>query len=94
MQKMFDIKPIARSKPVSSSRKKRSSFDNRRYKLHQKVKEICELRSKQRTIIVHYAAEISNKFIIELQTKFHYNIQSEMFETTQIEVIESTIINN
>ncbi|QSW90732.1 hypothetical protein J0383_07950 [Flavobacterium endoglycinae] len=94
MLKIFDIKPIARSEPVSKSRKKRSSFDNRRYKLHQKVKDICELKSKQRTIIVHYAAEISNRYIIELQTKFHYNIQSEMFNTKEIEVIEPIIINN
>lgn len=94
MEKFFDIKPIARSEPVPVTRKKRSSFDNRRYKLHQKVKDICELQSKQRTIIVHYAAEISNKFIIELQTKFHYNIQSEMFDTNKIEVKEPTILNN
>ena len=94
MEKFFDIKPIARSEPVSVTRKKRSSFDNRRYKLHQKVKDICELKSKQRTIIVHYTTEISNEFIIELQTKFHYNIQSEMFDTNKIEVIEPTTINN
>ncbi|MEO6176805.1 MAG: hypothetical protein ABIP27_16760 [Flavobacterium circumlabens] len=94
MQRIFDIKPIARSEPVSKTRKKRSTSDNRRYKLHQKVKDICVLQSKQRTIIVHYAAEISNKFIIELQTKFHYNIQSEMFDTNEIQVIDPTILNN
>lgn len=94
MQKMFDIKPIARSESISKARKKRSSFDNRRYRLHQKVKNICVLKAKQRTIIVHYASEISNKFIVELQTKFHYNIQSEMFDTREIEVIEPTILNN
>lgn len=94
MQKMFDVEPLARSEPVRKARKKRSSFDNRRYKLHQKVKSICELKSKQRTIVVHYAADVSNKFIIELQTKFHYNIQSEMFDTKEIEVIEPTILNN
>lgn len=94
MQKMFEITPLARSEPLSKSRKKRSPFDNRRYKLHQKVKDICELKSKHRTIIMHYATEISNKFIIELQTKFHYNIQSEMFDTKEIEVIKPTIVNN
>jgi hypothetical protein len=94
MEKIFNIQPLARSEPVSKARKKRSPFDSRRYKLHQKVKDICELKSKQRTIIVHYAAEISNRYIIELQTKFHYNIQSEMFDTHEIEVIEPTILNN
>lgn len=94
MLRIFNIKPIARSEPVAKARKKRSSFDNRRYKLHQKVKDICVLKAKQRTIIMHYDAEISNKFIVELQTKFHYNIQSEMFDTNEIEVIEPIILNN
>ncbi len=91
---IFNIKPLARTEPVLKTRKKRSSFDNRRYRLHQKVKDICELKAKQRTIIVHFASEITNKFIIELQTKFHYNIQSEMFDPNEIEVKEPIILNH
>jgi hypothetical protein len=93
MEKLSDIEPLTRLKPILKGCKKRSPFDNRRYKLHQKVKNICELKPKQRTIFVHYAAEISNKFIVELQTKFQYNIQSEMFDTKEIEVIETTTVN-
>lgn len=94
MRKIFDIPPIARTDHISKPRKKRSSFDNRRYKLHQKVKDLCNLDAKERTITVHLDCKISNKYIIELQSKFHYNIQFEMFDIKNIEVKEPIIVKN
>lgn len=94
MKKLFEIPPIEKIKQQAFKSCKRSSFDNRRYKLHQKVKNICQLKSKQRTIIIHYDYVILNKYIIELQTKFQYNIQSEMFDIKNIEVKEPIIVKN
>jgi hypothetical protein len=94
MEKLFEIPPIEMIKQQALKPFKRSSFDNRRYKLHQKVKNICQLKSKQRTIIIHYDYVILDKYIIELQNKFQYNIQSEMFDIKNIEVKEPIIVKN
>ncbi|MCV9934519.1 hypothetical protein OIU80_19740 [Flavobacterium sp. LS1R47] len=94
MKKLFEIPPIEMIKQQALNPYKRSSSTNRRYKLHQKVKNICQLNSKQRTIIIHYDYVILNKYIIELQDKFQYNIQAEMFDINNIEVKEPIIVKN
>ena len=48
---------------------------NRRYKLHQKVKNEVDLKSKQRLIEVPLGFVTSNKYLIELRDRFHYNFQ-------------------
>ncbi len=92
MKTLFDIAPIPKLKKALKPRKKVTAFNNRRYKLHQKVKDLCDLRVKERTIIVGKAIPIIYKYIIELQTKFQYNIQPEIFIVDDIEVIEPELV--
>lgn len=49
--------------------------NNRRYKLHQKVKNEVDLKSKQRLIEVPLGFETNNKYLIELRDRFQYNFQ-------------------
>lgn len=94
MLSLFKIAPKPRVKKVLKPPKSRTKFDNRRYKLHQMVKNLCVLKSKERTIIVSHDFQISNKYIIELQTKFQYNIQTEIFDINNIEIIEPIIVKS
>ena len=94
MKTLFKIPPISKPIKVLKPRKKVTPFNNRRYKLHQKVKDLCDLRVKERTIIVGKAIPIINKYIIELQIKFQYNIQPEIFIVDDIEVIEPELVTS
>jgi hypothetical protein len=76
--KLFEIPPIPKAKKFLKPKKKATPSQNRRYKLHQKVKDLCCLKSKQRTIIINYNETIDNSYIKELQDKFKYNIQTEI----------------
>lgn len=94
MSILFYIPPIPKVKRILKPRKKVTPFNNRRYKLHQKVKGLCDLRVKERTIIIGNSIPIIDKYIIELQTKFQYNIQSEIFDANDIEVKEPETVTN
>ena len=60
---------------MNELKKRRSTKNNRRYKLHQKIKNDVCLKSRQRTILIYSDDIITNKYVLELLQKFKYNIQ-------------------
>ena len=58
-----------------TSKKKRTPDQNRRYKLHQKIKLSFELYAKKKLIVIPYDIDLRDEFVIELRDKFRYNIQ-------------------
>lgn len=73
---MEDLKP----------KKKRTPDQNRRYKLHQKIKNLFELYAKKKLIVIPYDYDLRDEFVIELRDKFRYNIQYSMISPNDIEV--------
>lgn len=72
---------------------KRTPDQNRRYKLHQKIKKRFEYFGKQRTVIVPHDYNLDCEFLIELRDKFRYNIQYSIISPKAIEVINPEIIS-
>jgi len=66
--------------------KKRTPEQNRRYKLHQKIKQSFELYAKKRLVVIPHDYDLKNKFVIELRDKFRYNIQYSIISPNDIEV--------
>lgn len=68
----------------------------RRYRLHNKVRDIVNLLPRQRTISVAYGFETNNKYILELIDRFHYNLQFHIPipDSNDIEVKEPEVIIN
>jgi hypothetical protein len=75
------------------TKRKRTPDENRRYKLHQKIKTLFEYHGKQKTVIIPYNYDLQNEFIIELRDKFRYNIQYSIISPNEIEVEDFQIIN-
>lgn len=71
---------------------KRTSEQNRRYKLHQKIKQRFEYYGKKRTVIVPHNYNADCKFLAELRDKFRYNIQYSIITTETIEVTNPEIL--
>ena len=95
--KLFKIDPIKiEKKKIVRERKKVTPFNNRRYKLHHKIKDICNLYSRKRLIKIPDGYVTNNKYITELISKFHYNVQYyiPIPNVNEIEVIEPEIITN
>ena len=67
-------------------KKKRTPDQNRRYKLHQKIKREFELYAKKKLVVIPYDCDLRDKFVIELRDKFRYNIQYSMISPNDIEV--------
>jgi hypothetical protein len=67
-------------------KKKRTPDQNRRYKLHQKIKIQFELYAKKKLIVIPYDYNLRNKFVIELRDKFRYNIQYSIVSPNNLEV--------
>ncbi|MBS7232474.1 hypothetical protein KHA90_15755 [Flavobacterium psychroterrae] len=80
-------------KPKKPPKRKRTPEENRRYKLHQKIKMFFEYHGKQKTVIIPYNYDLQNEFIIELRDKFRYNIQYSIISPNEIEVKDFKIIN-
>ena len=66
--------------------KKRTTEQNRRYKLHQKIKLEFELYAKKKLIVIPYDYDLRDEFVIELRDKFRYNIQYSIISPNDIEV--------
>ena len=95
--KLFEIDPIKiQKKEIVKERKKVTPFNNRRYKLHQKIKNICNLYSRKRLIKIPDGYVTSNKYITELISKFHYNVQYHIPipNINEIEVNEPELVIN
>lgn len=76
-----------------SVKKKRTAAENRRYKLHQKIKQLFEYYGKKKLIIIPYDYDLKDEFVIELRDRFRYNIQYSILSTNDIEVKNPLIIN-
>jgi hypothetical protein len=50
----------------------------RKYRLHQKIKELYRYQSSTKTIFVPYDENLQNKYILELQRNYNYQIQLEI----------------
>lgn len=72
--------------------KKRTPEQNRRYKLHQKIKKRFEYYAKKKTVIVPHDYDSQDEFLIELRDKFRYNIQYSIIQPKEIEVNNPQII--
>ncbi|MDN3672645.1 hypothetical protein QWY99_06200 [Flavobacterium branchiarum] len=70
---------------------KRTPEQNRRYKLHQKIKERFEYYAKKRTVIIPHDYNLECEFLKELRDKFRYNIQYSIISPNTIEVINPEI---
>lgn len=53
----------------------------RKYRLHQKIKELYRYQSSTKTIFVPYDEDLQNKYILELQKNYNYQIQLEIPKT-------------
>lgn len=57
----------------------RTSKENRRYRLHQKLKKAnVRFSSNSKTVFVPFDYELQNKDIKELQNEYNYQIQLEI----------------
>jgi hypothetical protein len=56
--------------------KKPTPTDNRRYKLHQKIKEKYTYSAKSKTVFIPFDYSVANDpFLVELRDHHRYNIQ-------------------
>jgi hypothetical protein len=69
-----------------SRSKIRTPDQNRRYKLHQKIKGRFEYHAKKRTVIVSYDYDSDDEAIKELRDRFRYNIQYTIIESEEIQL--------
>lgn len=74
------------------TKRKRTSEQNRRYKLHQKIKKRFEYSGKKRLVIVPHDYNLDCEFLAELKDKFRYNIQYSIINTEIIDVINPEIL--
>lgn len=60
-----------------SVKKKRTPADNRRYRLHQKIKQLFEYYGKKKLVIIPYDYDLQDEFVIELRDSsgIIFNIQ-------------------
>lgn len=72
--------------------RKRTPEQNRRYKLHQKIKQRFEYYAKKKTVIIPFDYDLQDEFIIELRDKFRYNIQYSIISNKTIEVNNPQIV--
>ncbi|MEO6176971.1 MAG: hypothetical protein ABIP27_17595 [Flavobacterium circumlabens] len=82
-----------KTKQKKPPKRKRTSDENRRYKLHQKIKGLFEYHGKQKTVIIPWNYDLQNEFVIELRDKFRYNIQYSILTPNEIEVNDFKILN-
>jgi hypothetical protein len=75
-------------------KKKQTKAQNRRYKLHSKIKGLFELYPKQNLVVIPFDCDLKDSFVIELRDKFNYSIQYSIISPNQIEVIEPIIVIN
>lgn len=73
-------------------KRKRTSDQNRRYKLHQKIKKRFEYSGKKRLVIVPHDYNDDSEYIAELRDKYRYNIQFSIINTEIIEVNNPEIL--
>lgn len=52
--------------------------NNRRYKLHQRIKGKYRYEPQQKTVYVPFDDEQADKAVNELKNRFNYNIQTEI----------------
>lgn len=57
----------------------------RRYRLHQKVKSLVTLQSRQRTMHVPISYQCTNKYMLEIINRFKYNLQFQIPQTNDIQ---------
>jgi hypothetical protein len=72
--------------------RKPTSEQNRRYKLHQKIKKRFEYYGKKRTVLIPHDYNLDCEFLNELRDKFRYNIQYSIINTKSIEVNNPQIL--
>jgi hypothetical protein len=73
-------------------KKKRSASQNRRYRLHQKIKMRFEYYAKQKLVVIPHDCDLKDPFVIELRDRYRYSIQYSILSPKEIEVKEETII--
>ena len=56
----------------------RTAKQNRRYRLHQRIKNLYRYSAINKTIYVPFDKEVSEEPVIELKTKFNYSVQVEI----------------
>ena len=56
----------------------RTAKQNRRYRLHQRVKKLYRYSALEKTIYVPFDQEANEEPVIELKNKFNYSIQTEI----------------
>lgn len=79
---LFYIKPKDPKNPPKRAKNKiakpRGKEENRRYKLHQRIKSKCRYIASQKKVYVPHDYDINDKDFNELKNKFNYNIQLEI----------------
>lgn len=78
-------------KNSKTKKRKTTSRENRRYRLHQKIKNIVKYSSKSKEIFVFQDDEqlFKNKYILELRDKFYYNVQLEAVKQNVYNLIQT-----
>lgn len=78
---------------MTKKTKKYSKRLNRRYRLHQKIKNLVHYDAKGHVIYVFQNDEylFKNKYILELRDKFYYQIQLQAVEIKILEFIKTAI---
>lgn len=71
---------------------KKNSLDNRRYKLHQQIKDRFEYYARRRLVIIPYDYNLNDPFLAELRDRFRYNIQYSIISLNEIEVQQFEIL--
>lgn len=72
---------------------KRTKAQNRRYKLHQKIKKNFEYHANQRLVIVPFDYDLTCPFLKELRDVYRYNIQYSIVSPNEIIVNEPIFVN-
>jgi hypothetical protein len=57
---------------------KNKQKSNRKYKLHQRIKELYRFEPNCKTIFVPFDDDLKNKYVLELQNNYNYQIQLEI----------------
>lgn len=72
----------------------RTPQQNRRYKLHQKIKGRFEYYAKKKTVVVPHDYDSIDEVIAELRDRFGYNIQYSIIDPKEIKENNSQTITS
>lgn len=78
-------------KKAKSKRRKTTARENRRYRLHQKIKGLVKYNAATKEVFLFQDDEhlFNNRYIVELRDKFYYNIQLEAVKQEVYQLIQT-----